>query len=193
MKETLISHSESTDIQQQPDVEAIQTKQETGSMKLINADIAFGLVKTGKLSTDQLLEIGKSVDDEKVWDEIIILLKLDELSTDQLLEVGNKANNSSLWSLILDYIRFDKLPTDQLLEIVGKAAYNEGVWIFIEKNVKLSTDQLLEIGKSANDETVWREVIHLLKWDELSTDQLLEVGKSANNEKVWRTIIKQLS
>ena len=68
----------------------------------MNCNTGITLIKTGKLSTEQILEIGNKAEDSDVWQTIV---QTEKLSTEQMLEIGNKAEDSDVWQAIVNVLK----------------------------------------------------------------------------------------
>ena len=68
----------------------------------MNEKIGLALIETGKLNTDQILDIGNKANDRRVWQAVIEKLDWDKLNTDQMLDVGNKANHWRIWQAVIE-------------------------------------------------------------------------------------------
>lgn len=144
------------------------------------------IVKTGKLSADQLMEAGQKAHDSDVWQEIVSQGKL---SAEQLMQAGKLAGDFDIWKQV---IATRKLSVEQLLE-VGKYDthkdpwFGDGVhgrpnpwrlWFEIIDTGMLSVEQLMDIGRQLKNNSTWR---YIIKTGKLSADQLMEAGQAIIN------------
>jgi len=150
------------------------------------------LVNSGKLSVDELINVGNEGQyDSSVWEAIVSQLHLDQLSAEQLLKIGNKAVNTHVW---LGIISTCKLSIDQMLN-VWKCASDRDVWVAIIRQLhlgQLTTKQLLEIGNKAQSSYLWQKIIEQLYRNQLPVDQL-EAFDEAYAHDVWEAIAIKFS
>ena len=70
----------------------------------MDSQIAVNLVNTGKLSVEQMLEVGNKANNWKVWLAVVNQIDFGQLSVEQMLEVGNGADNSDVWEVVVKKI-----------------------------------------------------------------------------------------
>ncbi|MBP6856597.1 MAG: hypothetical protein KBC42_03700 [Candidatus Pacebacteria bacterium] len=70
--------------------------------------IAIELIQTGKLSTEEILQIGKEVKDQKVWQEIIQQIDWSKFEINEMLKIGKEANDPNVWQKIVQQIKSGK-------------------------------------------------------------------------------------
>jgi hypothetical protein len=81
-------------------------------------------------------------------------------TTIQNLDLGKEYNIASLWYAIIEHEI--NLSVPQLMEI-GNSSNNASVWSKIIKSSSLTTEELLVLGAAAGDWVVWNDIVPLLK------------------------------
>ena len=122
------------------------------------------IVRTGKLSTNQMLVVGKRGEafGEKLWNAIVEMIDFSKLSNDQLFAINNKAKRENVWQATAEAFDFSKLSNDQLSAISNMARSVE-TSISIIRSGKLNVEQMFVIGKEANSKEVWNAIAEKLK------------------------------
>ncbi|MFA5124461.1 MAG: hypothetical protein WC473_01360 [Patescibacteria group bacterium] len=139
------------------------------------------IVKTGKLSADQLMEAGKTAHDSDVWREIVSQGKL---LAEQLLQAGISAHDFDVWRQV---IASGKLSIEQLLNVGLYDSLKNPffvrcsdrpnpwrLWYEIIQTGMLSAEQLMDVGRQLKDNWGWRIIV---KTGKLSADQLMAAGQ----------------
>ncbi len=70
----------------------------------MNSSFAIRLIDTGKLTVEQMLEVGNKAKDSDVWQAVVKQIDFGKLTVEQMLEVGNKANSWNVWQVVVKQI-----------------------------------------------------------------------------------------
>lgn len=143
--------------------------------------------------------------DKEVIEALVKIVQLNKLSIEQLLNFGVKNNFCDVWIAIFKTEVMKKSSFKQLLEfgkkvqslvkpdpdIDGVFGYSK-VWETMIVTMKFSSENLLEIGKTANLFPVWQRIVPLLNLEEYSPEQLLDFGRKSNpfGNWVWLKIVQ---
>jgi len=127
----------------------------------MKTEIVVRLINAGKLSVDQLIELGNTVKEFDVENAILKHLHLDQMSVEEWTRVANNATKSNyVWTAISELLKEkDKLSVDDLLKLGHASGKNHVVWIAIVKTGKLSVDQLFELFLQATEELVHEAIV----------------------------------
>src|SRR3989344_4359040 len=63
----------------------------------MESSLAEQLVNTGKLTVEQMLEVGNKANNWNVWQAVVKQIDFGKLTVKQMLEVGNKAKDWNVW------------------------------------------------------------------------------------------------
>lgn len=140
----------------------MKTKNAIETENAMSAEIAKGLVETRRLNSRQLLRIGYEADDKEVWSELL----------------ARKGIN------FRDF-------TPEELEDIGTKAGDPQVWGRIINDRKLTTPQLLKMGRLAKDTSIWEIIIPEIDLSQFDPEMLMVIGGiEVQNWRVWLEIVK---
>ena len=156
--------------------------------EIMDKETALALIKSGKLSDEQLVEVGlKSqynddggiTNNDGIWEAILLICKL---PPEKIFELACKTRRPYVWQWIIDS---GKLSSEQLLEAGKKSNIFYEIWKLIFESVELSGEQLLEVVKARSN---WQLVIPIVESGKLSAEQLMKVGEISDYWEVWEAI-----
>ena len=70
----------------------------------MESSLAEQLVNTGKLTVEQMLEVGNKANNWNVWQAVVKQIDFGKLTVEQMLEVGNKAKDDDVWQAVVKQI-----------------------------------------------------------------------------------------
>lgn len=145
-------------------------------------------------NNDDLIQLGKLLDNPSFYEKIAKQLKLNYLSKTELLSLGFKANESSVWVQIIQINLFNK----KELLLIGSITESASVWFKIiiagkftyPEIIKIFTEEIQPLNAMEGyKHYILAEIIESKKFN---NDELFELGNIYNNFGIWRIISKKL-
>lgn len=154
------------------------------------------IVKTGKLSIDQMFEVGKSMKEEPLWEIIANQLDWLKMTSEEKIALAQKseAEKTGAWAIgnaVADAINWAEISLDQKIELVklfpSSFTGNNVTSKFIASIdwFSLTPTEIMGIGDKVKNEVIWKKIIETGK---LSKKEMIELGKREENYSLWVVI-----
>ncbi len=182
-----------------------------------DAAYLVNIISWDKLSTDQMIEIGREADNRLLWVHIATSERLStvqiltvfhdiketncridigkkitysQFNLDEMFEIGQRCVDHDVWKIIANNTPWSQLSTDEMVDLEVKA-HDFPVTLAVEKNIPwsgLSIDKMISIANKSYGLVL--AVSRNIPWSQLSTDKMLKIGRKVKDSTMWIAIIR---
>ena len=134
---------------------------------------AHFMIKSGKLSNDELLEVGRK---SGAWTEVATAFDFSEMTIEAMIRLAKEIDDWPMWDAVIERINFEDMTVEEMLGLGMTAKYYK-IWQSIVKTDRLSNEQLLDVGKAAENHSVWRIIETKVNEEEMTYEQVCDMGR----------------